>query len=361
MTISRVARHTLAVVAVAAMLATACSSGSDEPADGAGDDTVDTAVVADPAAASPVPSAGCGTSTTAAVTEERREVAIASPDGDGNRWYLVTTPAEHDGTTPVPLVLDFHGLSEGAVIHALHSELSAFAIDNGFAVAFPNGTGSPVRWNALPTSDAQNLDGNDDLSYVDAIIDQLTADLCVDTSRIYATGLSNGAGMTSLLACVRADRIAAAAPVAGLRPPLECDADTTTPVLAIHGTVDPILYYNGGIGDLGSLLGGGGTPAAPPAVIDGDGYPAAARAWATHNGCAPDPTITEIGSDIQRWVFDCPRDAEVEFFVVIDGGHTWPGSAFSKQIASIAGPTSDTISANQVMWDFFTRHSLATN
>lgn len=352
-----------AVVVTTMALLAGCSTSSNDASDNAaaGDDpTATTApVVADPASAPPVASAGCGTAADAAVTEDRREVAIADPDTGDNRWYLVTTPPAHDGTTPLPLVLDFHGLTEGANVHAVHSDLSSFAIANDFVVAFPHGTGEPLRWNALPTSAEQNLDGASDLAYVDAVLDQLEADLCIDTSRVYATGLSNGAGMSSLLACTRANRFAAVAPVAGLRPPLECDAATTTPVLAIHGTIDPILIYNGGVGDLTSLLGGAEIEQAPAAVIDGPGYPAAARAWAVHNGCATDPEVTTIGDDVQHWVFDCPAGSDVEFFVVVDGGHTWPGSEFSRQIASIAGPTTFTISANEVMWEFFTRQRLA--
>jgi polyhydroxybutyrate depolymerase len=349
------------VVVASATLLAGCSG--DDTGNAANDDSDLTAstVIADPASAPAVPSAGCTTATANAVTEERVEVAIADPDTGENRWYLVTTPPANDGDAPLPLVLDFHGLSEGAVVHAGHSAMSSFAVANDFVVAFPQGTGDPVRWRALPTSNPQNVDSTADLAYTDAVLDQLEADLCIDTSRIYATGLSNGAGMSSLLACARPDRIAAVAPVAGLRPPLECDAATTTPVLSFHGTVDPILLYNGGVADIGALLSGAGVQPAPAAVIDGDGYPAAARAWAVHNACGTDPAVSTIGSDIQHWVFDCPAGSDVEFYVVIDGGHSWPGSEFSRQIANIVGPTTFTVSANEVMWEFFTRHRLATS
>jgi polyhydroxybutyrate depolymerase len=351
-------RFAVTVLVTAATLLAGCSG--DDSANATDDDPSSTAI-ADPASAPAVPSAGCATATASSVTEERVDVAVTDPDTGENRWYLVTTPPANDGDTPLPLVLDFHGLSEGAVVHAGHSAMSSFAAANDFVVAFPQGTGNPVRWSALPTSNPQNVDSAADLAYTDVVLDQLEANLCIDTSRIYATGLSNGAGMSSLLACARPDRIAAVAPVAGLRPPLECDAATTTPVLSFHGTADPILIYNGGVGDIAALLSGGGVPSAPAAVIDGDGYPAAARAWAVHNGCKTDPAVSTIGSDIQHWVFDCPAGSDVEFYVVIDGGHSWPGSEFSRQIANIVGPTTFTISANEVMWDFFTRHRLTTS
>ena len=340
-----------ALLALTALTAVACGSTTE-------DSVATTVPPPSGETVAAVPSAGCGSSGVGAVTEERREVAVTDPDTGAPRWFLVTTPPNHDGTTPVPLVLDFHGLSEGAVVHALHSKMSGFAADNGFAVAFPQGTGTPVRWNALPTSDGPNLSAENDLAYVDAVLDQLEATLCVDTARVYSTGLSNGAGMTSLLACVRADRFAAAAPVAGVRAPIECDETTTTPVMAFHGTVDPILFYNGGIGDLAGLLGGSGDTSAPDAVLDGEGYPAAARAWAQHNGCEPEPAKSLIGTDVEHWVFTCPAGNEVEFFAIIGGGHTWPGSAFSESIENITGPTSFTISANEEMWSFFKRHAL---
>ena len=350
-TTRRAARLGSAALALV-LLAGACGSNDDTAQ---GDSTDTTAVTATEVAA--VPSAGCGTSTTGAVTEERREVALTDPETGETRWYLVTTPPVHDGNTPLPVVLDFHGFTEGAIVHAAHSALSPFAAEEGFVAVFPQGTGNPVRWNALPIDGPATFGGADDLTYVDAVLDAIDADLCVDTARIYATGLSNGAGMASLLGCERTGRFAAVAPVAGVRPPNECAEGAATPILAFHGTADPILIYNGGTGDLAGLLGGSGDTAAPEAVIDGEGYPKSIRAWAAHNGCTPDPTKTPIGDDVEHWVFDCPTGAEVEFYAIIGGGHTWPGSEFSRSIAAIAGPTSFTISANEVMWNFFGRHA----
>lgn len=344
----------LAVSLALALLATSCGSNDGDSASG---DPAGSTVVTTPAQIAAAPSSGCGTSSTGAVTEDRREVAVSDPETGETRWYLVTTPPQHDGTTPLPVVLDFHGFTEGATVHAAHSALSPFAIEQGFVVVFPQGTGDPVRWNALPTADAADFGGADDVAYVDAVLDALETDLCIDTARVYATGLSNGAGMSSLLGCERASRFAAIAPVAGVRPPAECADGVATPVLAFHGTADPILFYNGGIGDLAGLLGGSGDTTAPDAVLDGEGYPASIRAWAAHNGCAPEPTRTPIGDDVEHWVFDCPAGGSVEFYAVIGGGHTWPGSEFSRQIASIAGPTTFTISANEVLWEFFGRHA----
>jgi polyhydroxybutyrate depolymerase len=42
--------------------------------------------------------------------------------------------------------------------------------------------------------------GDDDVLFVSNILDDLQKNYCVDAHRIYATGFSNGGGMTTLLA-----------------------------------------------------------------------------------------------------------------------------------------------------------------
>jgi polyhydroxybutyrate depolymerase len=348
-------RPSILVVCFAGLsLAAAACSGSDGSAGG------DDAAVA--AASVPaVPSAGCGGSAVGATELERREVAVTRPESGEARWFLLSAPTANDGVTPLPLVVDFHGLSEGASIHAAHSNLSPFAEENDFVVAFPNGTGTPVRWNILsapgdPSGGETPPEAAADLAFVDAMLDQIEADLCIDRARIYATGLSNGAGMTSLVGCERANRFAAIAPVAGVRLPEGC-GPTPTPMVAFHGTLDPILFYNGGVGNLVGLMSGTAEMVVPDAVLDGPGYPAAARAWAAHNGCEPEPEKTRITSQVEHWVFDCPQGGDVEFYAIEGGGHTWPGSQFSVGIEAIAGPTTFDIDANEVMWAFFSRHA----
>ncbi len=316
------------------------------------------APVGEVATAEAAPSAGCGTSTVGRVTDERHEVGA-------DRWYLLNTPDEHDGTTPLPLVVDFHGLSEGAEIHGLFSAIGPFSQENGFVTVLPNGTGTPVAWNVSPDRTA-----NPDLVFVDALLDQVSQDLCIDTSRIYATGLSNGAFMSSVLACTMADRFAAVAPVAGLQRPASCDPSRPVPVLAFHGTADPILLFNGGINAdaLAPVLNPGGaepaetatTTTMPPADLNGEGYPAAAQAWADGNGCTGEPTDTDLTDTVIERTWDCPAASPVVFEILEGHGHSWPGSSFGSSIEAIVGPTDLSVSANELMWAFFQRFALPT-
>lgn len=288
-----------------------------------------------------------------ALDAQRRTLTV----GGDARWYLLTTPPAHDGRTPLPLVLDFHGLAEGAQIHTQMSSFGALAQRKGFVVAFPNGTGTPVRWLA-PGSPT----GNPDLAFVDALLGRLGRDLCIDTARVYAAGLSNGAFMASLIGCARANRFAAVAPVAGVTFASTCAPSRPMPLIAFHGTADPILRFNGGFGGIPGITPapppGSPTTTLPPADLDGAGYPAAVASWAARNGCGATPTDTNIGTDVVHRVYRCPAGRDVEFYIVRGGGHAWPGSKFSRSIVKIVGPTTFTIDATDVIWRFFTRFAL---
>lgn len=354
-----------AVTLAGTLLLAGCSgSSSDGASDSGGSDggaeasTTTTVVTAAPVGAKAdgpaVPSAGCGQSVQQPVLKDKQFL------DDSDRWFLLTTPEDLDQDTPLPMVLDFHGLAEGADVHAMMSGLPEFSQEHGFLLVSPHGTGSPVKWEVEP-----DLEANPDLQYTTALLDQLEAEQCIDLSRVYATGLSNGAFMSSVLACTMADRFAAVAPVAGLIRPEGCDPSRPVPVLAFHGTADPILLFNGGVGDrLSNVLPGDGDttkeeePPLPEPDLDGPGYPAAAQEWATGNGCTGDPTDDDLSDTVIERTWDCPPDAVVEFLIVEGGGHTWPGSEFSNDLADIMGPTDMATDANQLIWDFFQRFQL---
>ena len=196
----------------------------------------------------PRPSAGCQQTQPAAQLSKKYSIAVAGAD----RWYLLSNPAPAATTKPRPLIVDFHGLSEGAQAHVLMSKLGDLGQKEGFVVITPNGTQTPVQWDvtAPPAT-------NKDVAFIKAFLAKVEAQQCIDTARVYATGLSDGAFMTSYVGCNMADTFAAIAPVAGVQHPATCKPGRKVPVLAFHGTQDPILYFNGGIGTgkLNSVLG----------------------------------------------------------------------------------------------------------
>ncbi|HKY16244.1 MAG TPA: PHB depolymerase family esterase [Microthrixaceae bacterium] len=343
---------TVLALAVAIALNAGCSGSGDDRADATDDTVVEpTSTVA---ASRPRPSPGCAKAeATPAVANDRLYLDV---DGD-ERSYLVTAPAGRGA--PMPLVLDIHGLAEGAEIHSVMTGYGELATEEGFVVAFPQAEGELLDWDADP-----RLDPNPDIAYINDLIDQLGEDFCLDLSRVYATGLSYGAIMSSLLACQMDDRIAAIVAMAGLATWGDCVPDRPVPMMAFHGTDDPIILFGGGV-DLSGVLGGDDEPEAPSTTtslpapdLDGPGFPADVATWAERNGCDPTPTERELSPEVVERTYDCPDGTDVVSIVVLGGGHAWPGSEFSASIESIVGHTTFDVDATRDGWDFLKRHRL---
>jgi polyhydroxybutyrate depolymerase len=342
----------LVVLAVMALLVSACSqAGSSSPSKVGGGSKHHPPAKTTTLAARP--SSGCSSSHPE-VTLAKQTIMV---DGMA-RWYLISTPPPSASQHPLPLVIDLHGLDEGAQLEALTTQFSPLGQADGFITVFPQGTKDPVQW------DTDTGPGNYDIDFLSQMLDQIETAECVDETRIYATGLSDGAIMTSLLACEMSNRIAAFAPVSGVQLPPHCEATRPVPILAFHGTADPILLFNGGIGTavLSHAIGKTGGPApsikVPPAKLNGPGYPATVAAWAKRDGCGAVPVNTLIEPHVLQRVYRCPPGVAVEFYIILGGGHAWPGSQFSEKIASITGPTTFEINATTTIWAFFKRFQI---
>ena len=345
---SRGAWAVLALVAVVAL--GACSS----PGTSGRGTTTSGAVSA--AAGRPVASPGCSAPTAAPVTEQSQNLTV---DGVA-RSYLLTMPPASARSGPLPVVVDLHGLGEGATIEALTTQFSPKAIADGFMAVFPVGTGTPVGWDISPATSAHP---NHDIDFMNAMLTSLESHYCVDESRLYATGLSDGALFTSLLACTMANRFAAFGPVAGAVLDKPCHPGRRVSIIAFHGTADPILYFNGGVGTavLNNALSAkkAPVPALPPANLNGKGYPANVKAWAAKDGCDTRATDNKVTPHVILRTYRCPAGTNVEFYIVLGGGHAWPGSKLSAGLKAITGPSTFEVNATDLIWSFFEHHTLA--
>jgi polyhydroxybutyrate depolymerase len=304
------------------------------------------------------PSAGCDGVAVATTPVEPGEVKITTTSGGVERWYYRHIPPTYSATKPMPVVLDLHGYAEGAGIHLLMSNLGAFGDAHSFVTITPQGSGDKVaRWDTGLHSK--------DMEFIGDLLDEVEHTMCVDERRVYVTGLSNGAFMTSAIACRYADRFAAAAPVAGIRDIKGCKPSRPVPVIAFHGTADGYVDYNGGMGAKAAQLpapDGSGKTLSEIGAVDPDAkgptVPEITADWAKRNGCGTKPVETTVAADVTLIKFPCPVNDEVELYRVTGGGHTWPGSEFSKKIASAVGPTTSSISADELMYKFFEAHPL---
>lgn len=307
------------------------------------------AVVPAPAQAAPVASPGCA----APAAPGRGTEQFDSAGRSGT--YLRTVP---DAAGPYPLVLDLHGYLEPAQIQQLSSGFGDFGAANGFAVLAPQLTQPGVpRWNFQP--------GSADIEWLAALLTHAEATLCVDTRRIHVAGLSMGGFTTSALGCLLSGRIASIAPVAGLQDFPWCATERPVPVLAFHGTADPIVAYTGGPGPNARLLPrtdgtGSGNPRDLDRGPNGPGpaaVPDNAAAWAARNGCGAEPAVEQLAADVVRYRYPCPATGSVELYAITGGGHVWPGSGVPFPEVFV-GPDTPNIDATPVIWEFFRAHPL---
>jgi polyhydroxybutyrate depolymerase len=186
-----------------------------------------------------------------------------------------------------------------------------------------------------------------DLQFISDLIDSLSDEYNIDLARIYVNGMSNGGGMAHLLACEFSNRIAAIGGVAGayLYPWKDCRLSRPVPVIAFHGTDDPIVPYHGG------------RTIVPFHDFEFLPVPEWAANWAKKNGCADDPeSIPPIGEVGGLRYIHYGSNVEVVFYTVSGGGHTWPGG--DELPKWLTGPTNMDVNATEIMWEFFSKYSL---
>ena len=267
----------------------------------------------------------------------------ASITHDGiQRDYILYIPEIYDGSSDVPLVLNFHGFGSNATQQMVYGDFRDIADTEGFLLVHPEGTtfiGNQF-WNVGFPGLSSTID---DVGFTEALIDELAVSYAIDLERVYATGMSNGGFMSFLLACQLSEKIAAVASVTGSMTQDtfdDCNAQRPTPVLQIHGTEDDVVLYNGN------------TLSIP--IADVISY------WVDHNNSETTPTTTTFpdidpsdGSTIEHSVYeDGDNGITTEHMKVIGGGHTWPGSVIN------TGGTNQDIDASMEIWLFFSRFDI---
>jgi poly(3-hydroxybutyrate) depolymerase len=200
-------------------------------------------------------------------------------------------------------------------------------------------------WMAAPTRD------NYDVQFIGALLDRLEATMCIDPSRVFSTGMSNGAQMSSLLACRMPDRITAIAPVSGEEFLAPCDG-APVPIMAFHGSADPILPYKGGGLNATTIAAQnywkGSVPAGMPAPL---GIDESMQRWARHNHCDAKYVETRVAPHVRRRTWQHCEAATI-LYVVDGAGHSWPGKPVP-QFEAQFGPGTTEIDATALMFQFF--------
>jgi len=318
-----------------------------------------------------------------AVRPQAREVPLGPVGGyelavehDGRtRTALVYVPATLPAGKPAPVVLNFHGGGGNAAAHRAYVRMDALADREGFIVVYPNGTGrleeKLLTWNAGLCCGYAAAEKVDDVGFVKTLLGALATRAPVDSARVYATGLSNGAMLSYRLAAQASDRIAAIAPVAGSMVLPEPHVDDPRLALAVPGRRPMAILHIHSIDDKRALyLGGLGEPF--PLTDVRTRHPHAEEVlyrWAAFGECAPKAVLEEVrhgaagtptaAHTASRYVFyGCRDGTEVALWKLSGAGHVWPGGR-RDYLPRVLGAGTDVIDANEEMWKFFRRFALA--
>ena len=273
-----------------------------------------------------------------------RSVAQSAPRslqvGGVARTYLVHVPPRAPASGGYPIVLLLHGAGGSGRRIAAHTGMDRIADREGFIAVYPDGL--ERRWN----DGRRGLSAADDVAFIRSLLDTLRRQYRVDSTRIFASGISNGAMLAHRLACDLPGVFAAIAPVAGAMPAAIAERcrQPKVSMIAIQGTADRLVPYAGGsVGERGPVLSARAT----------------AEHWARASGCGATPAAESLpdrirdGTRIQRFTWTgCDRG--IALYAVIGGGHTWPGGPGGT--SRLIGSTTREIDGAEVIWGFFRRH-----
>ena len=248
-----------------------------------------------------------------------------------NREYIIYVPNSYNGTSAVPLLLNFHGFGGSASQFINDADMRAEAEANSFILVYPQGSclNGASHWNPCPI-DGDNKSTADDVGFVEAMISEISSQYNLDMERIYAAGYSNGGMMAYGLANYKSDLIAAVASVSGTM--LNCTGPTShpMPVIHLHGTSDGVVSYNGS--------------------NDWNSVQSTLEYWTSFNNTISTPTIDTDntgGMTIEHYSYEQGDNAvSVEHYKYIGGDHVWFNEPYQGQNAS------------ELVWNFMSRYDI---
>jgi len=260
----------------------------------------------------------------------------------------------------LPLVVMFHGMGGTAEWAAEETGWSQYADQEGFAVAYPEGlTASPAKAAKFLTNPPFWRDGSKgpsdgeeqqaDLQFVSTLLDQLFDRFPIEREQVFATGFSNGAGMTFVVAAHMAERFAAIAPVAGHCWIERPRPSRPVPTFYMVGDVDPLIPLTGG-----RVRSPWGRTSQKPSVAT------SLTKWARAIACDEMPVTlsTENGVRVDSFPAGAARNRFLAL-TIAGLGHHWPGGA-GKFSERLGGPRRSPINACEWIWGFFNERRIGT-
>ena len=264
---------------------------------------------------------------------------------DRTREYYVSLP--QDTSKPFPLIINFHGFKSHAIDQQGFSQMDNYAHQNGVGIVYPEGI--KRSWNV---GHKRMKNNENDIGFVNALIDSVSSKYNIDSDRIYACGFSNGGTFSYELICGLSNEIAAFGSVGGnfsINEKRVCNIDREIPLIHIHGTKDRLQKYNKS--DRYFL-----------STIESFNF------WVKYNQL--DKTIVENITDIHKkdrttvekyTFYKNNSDTKVIHFKVVNGGHLWLGSPIGDWffLRLFFGRNNHEINSSKELVDFFLKYKLS--
>lgn len=246
--------------------------------------------------------------------------------GGISRTFVVHIPTGYTGTSPLPVVMDFHALgSTGSGEEGL-SHWNTKCDSVGCIAVFPNSSTNDDSWNSGFCCSNSEKNKVDDVQFTRDIIKWLEANTCMNPKKVYGTGCSNGGGMAYMVACYAADVFAAVAPVdfdcltGGTATATTCSCTLARPisVTAFRATGDGLVPYNGGTDMIAATCPPGGTCT----DVNFLGAPKTFALWAgsSFDSCTGSAATNANNSSCQTYS-SCSGGAEVTLCTQQGGSH----------------------------------------
>lgn len=242
--------------------------------------------------------------------DETRDLEV----GGVARSYVLHVPPSYDGTSRVPLVVDFHGGGRSGEQELADSPYRTVLDPEGVIMAFPDGLPGPsgAAWNVGPCC----VEDVDDVAFARALVEDVMQTACIDPARVYAVGTLSGGGMAHYLGCHAADVFAAVAPAAFdllEENIIDCVPARPITVISFRGNGGGPVPYEGG----------------PSAQVPGMpltflGAVGSFEKWAELDGCTGTPSPAD--ADGCSSYTDCEEGVEVVLCTQM-GGNSLPGDA----------------------------------
>lgn len=284
-----------------------------------------------------------------AVDPSGRVTAATVRTADGLvRTYRLYVPTTMRAGERVPLLVALHGGLGWGEQFERNSGFDGLAESNGFIVVYPDGTNARpgsttlLTWNGGICCGAAAERNVDDVGFIRVVLDELERTQPIDTSRVFATGHSNGAILAYRLACELSERISAIGVQAGVLG-VPCAPTRPVSVFHLHGLADTNIPIDGGRGS-----GVAGIEFPPPRR--------APQAFVEIDRCAAppvdavDPTNTDV---VARTWSGCAEERTVRFVTVTGASHAWMGHAgVSARSTSLVGVPYERLDASRAIWSF---------